>query len=193
MDQGFRPQQAASSAFDDDGECALFDQMKVNKFRLRLMQVRDSLRSRGVVGTMRRIGEKLGVLTPKKGTPAPRRADEVLGLEPGEWVAVKSADEIRETLDADERNRGLYFMPEMWKFCDQRFQVLKRMNRLKVESTGQIRQIKNTVLLDGTYCDGSSNGGCDAACHHLWREVWLRRVDATGADLAGAETASEGG
>ena len=141
------------------------------------------------MGTVRRIGEKLGVLTPHKGVPAPRREDEVLGLMPGEWVVVKSADEIRETLDHNERNRGLYFMPEMWKFCGQRFQVLKRMNRLKVESTGQIRQIKNTVLLDGTYCDGSSNGGCDAACHHLWREVWLRRDDKAGAEAAVAEAA----
>lgn len=191
MDSGFRPQQVASSTFTDDGECALFDQMKVNKFHLRMTQVRDSLRSRGVMGTLHKVGEKLGVLKPPKRAPMPRRDDEVLGLEPGEWVAVKSEAQIRETLDAEEKNRGLYFMPEMWKFAGQEFQVLKRMNRLKVESTGQIRQIKNTVLLDGTYCDGSSNGGCDAACHHLWREAWLHRIDTPAASPV-TEAATEG-
>jgi len=184
MDSGVYSQRDGASISDANGECALYDLMKVNKYRLRLIHVRYSLKSRGVGGTLRKSAEKLGVLSPRRNVPAPVREDEVLGLMPGEWVIVKSAEEIRETLDDSDRNRGLYFMPEMWKFCGQRYQLLKRMNRLLVESTGQVRNIKNTVLLDGTYCDGASNGGCDAACHHMWREVWLRRADAQGAEAA---------
>ena len=142
--------------------------------------VRDSIAHRGAAGTLRRMGEKLGWIAPVRtgrDAPKPARADEVLGLQPGEWVEVKSAEEIRGTLDWRGMFRGLYFMDEMWRYTGQRFRVLKRMERFMVERTGAMRTIKNTVLLDGTVCDGAAHENCDATCQHLWREVWLRRVD----------------
>ncbi len=42
-----------------------------------------------------------------------------LDLEPGDWVRVKSAEEIGKTLDANQRNRGLYFDREMIRYCGQ--------------------------------------------------------------------------
>lgn len=90
---------------------------------------------------------------------------------------MKSAQEIRDTLDSRGMFRGLSFMDEMWKYCDRRFRVLKPMKRLMIERTGTMRDVKNTVLLEGTDCDGSAHQHCDATCQHLWREVWLRRVD----------------
>lgn len=68
------------------------------------------------------------------------------------------------------------------KYCGGRFRVLKRMERLLVERTGTMRNLKDTVLLEGTTCDGSAHEGCDATCQHLWRELWLRRVDGPTAD-----------
>ena len=146
-----------------------------------LRAVRDSLSQRGFLGTLRKIAERFGWIAPashEAGADAPRvrHDDEVLGLVPGEWVEVKSAEEIRETLDRRGMFRGLYFMDEMWKYCGQRFRMLKRMERLMVERTGTMRSIEDTVLLDGTTCDGSAHEACDATCQHLWREVWLRRV-----------------
>jgi hypothetical protein len=101
---------------------------------------------------------------------------EVLGLKPGEIVEVKSREEILETLDFKGRNRGLQFMPEMFKYCGKRFRVLKRVDRMVVAASGKMRSIPNTVILEGVYCDGKAHGGCQRLCYCLWREVWLRRV-----------------
>ncbi|MEM3566191.1 MAG: hypothetical protein QXK18_04900 [Candidatus Bathyarchaeia archaeon] len=107
----------------------------------------------------------------KKTTPI-----EVLNLKPGEIVEVKSRGEILETLDFRGRNRGLQFMPEMLKYCGKRFRVSKRVNRMVVATSGKMRVIPNTVILEGVYCDGKAHGGCQRMCHCLWREIWLRRV-----------------
>lgn len=102
---------------------------------------------------------------------------EVLNLQPGELVEVKSEKEIRETLDRKGKNRGLEFMPEMRKYCGKRFKVYKRLGKIILESTGEIRRIRNTVLLDGVVCDGSEHLNCDRSCFHYWREAWLERVN----------------
>ena len=100
----------------------------------------------------------------------------VLNLKPGELVEVKSEAEIRATLDLRNKNRGLSFTSEMKKHCGKRFRVLKRLDRMYLEQTGTMRQIANTVLLDGGTCDGKANLGCQRSCYCLYREIWLRRV-----------------
>jgi len=100
-----------------------------------------------------------------------------LGLQPGDWVEVKPRREIIATLDATGRNRGLSFGPEMVKFCGGRFRVAKRVDRLIVEWSGQMRKISDTVALDGATCDGLAYRGCPRDCYVLWREAWLRRAD----------------
>jgi len=102
---------------------------------------------------------------------------EVLNLKPGEIVEVKSKEEILKTLDFKGRNRGLQFMPEMLKYCGKRFKVLKRVDKMVVSVSGQMRLIPNTVILEGAYCDGKAHGGCQRTCFCLWREIWLRRVN----------------
>lgn len=148
---------------------------------VRLRQARYYFKTRGLSATLRKATKALGFAQEDVAVAARTvgrvvLVNEVLGLKPGEWVEVKSADEIRKTLDAYGFCRGLYFMDEMWNFTGRRFQVLKRVNRMMVESTGTMRAIKNTVLLDGTTCDGSAHNGCDVCCHHLWREAWLQRI-----------------
>ena len=100
----------------------------------------------------------------------------VLRLKPGEFVEVRSEDEILSTLTG-AKYKGLSFMPEMLRFCGGKFRVLKRVERYNVEGA-ETRSIKprNTVLLDGVFCDGSWHGGCDRTCFCLWREKWLKRV-----------------
>ena len=99
-----------------------------------------------------------------------------LNLQPGEYVYVRSREEIMRTLDTRNRNRGLGFTQEMSKYCGGRYKVLKRVDVIKDEKTGDIRQIVNTVLLDGVTCDGKAHGGCPRNCFCLWREIWLRRA-----------------
>lgn len=105
-----------------------------------------------------------------------RSADISLGLEPGEFVEVKSEEEIRATFTRPGGTRGLGFMDEMWKFCGERFRVYKRLNRIMLESTAELRMMKSVVLLENNYCDGSCHYRCDRACFHFWSEAWLKRV-----------------
>jgi hypothetical protein len=98
-------------------------------------------------------------------------------LLPGDLVEVKSAREIFATLDGQDKLRGLRFTPEMEKFCGRRFRVYKRLNKIILEATGELRSIRTpTVLLDGVFCDGKAHGGCDRSCFCFWREAWLRKV-----------------
>jgi hypothetical protein len=102
---------------------------------------------------------------------------ENLNLKPNDWVKVRSEKEIFDTLDAQGKLRGLRFTPEMAKFCGRRFRVYKRLDKILLEATGELRRIKTpTVILGGVVCDGSAHGGCDRSCFCFWREEWLKRV-----------------
>ena len=96
-------------------------------------------------------------------------------LHAGDLVEVKSAEEILATLDADGTCESMPFMPEMLKFCGQRFHVFKRANKVceTIDKTG-FRRMQRTVLLDGSRCDGVDHSGCQAGCMILWREQWLK-------------------
>lgn len=114
-------------------------------------------------------------------SPAPGRgrkdvAGEVLGLQPGEMVEVKSVDEILATLDDQRRHKGLLWMTGMAKYCGKQYRVYQRVERITLESNGEQRTMKNTVLLEGVMCDGREFGDCDRSCFHFWREAWLRRI-----------------
>jgi hypothetical protein len=100
---------------------------------------------------------------------------EPLNLRVGDWVEVRSLVEIRATLDADAKLRGLRFIPEMAEYCGGRYRVCKVLNKIVMESTGELRRMRSpTVLLEGVICDGRLHGGCDRSCFCFWREAWLR-------------------
>jgi hypothetical protein len=99
---------------------------------------------------------------------------EALHLQPGERVQVKPEPEIRRTLDEDGRHRGLLWMPDMARFCGGQYRVYKRVERIMLESSGEIRKVSDTVLLEGVMCENLYD--CDRSCFHFWREAWLRRV-----------------
>jgi hypothetical protein len=102
---------------------------------------------------------------------------EALNLQPGEWVEVRSVKEIFATLDKRGKLRGLQFTPEMVKFCGKRLRVYKKLDKIILEATGELRKIRSpTVLLEGVFCDGKAHAGCDRSCFCFWREEWLRRV-----------------
>ena len=102
---------------------------------------------------------------------------EVLGLKPGELIEVKSVDKILATLGPDRKHKGLLWMTGMRKYCCKRYRVLKRVENILLESNGDSRKMKNTVILEGVICDGSEFGSCDRSCFHFWREAWLKRVE----------------
>ncbi len=100
-----------------------------------------------------------------------------LGLQAGELVEVRSRDEIIATLDPWAKNRGLSITWEMLRHSGRRFRVLTRVDRMILETNGHMREIKNTVLLDGAACEGVCRRSCARYTHPMWREAWLKRVE----------------
>ena len=95
----------------------------------------------------------------------------------GDIVQVRSAAEIRQSLDSDGALNGLPFMPEMLRFCGLRFRVFRWADKINDMNTKTgIRRLRNTVMLEGLRCDGSTHDGCQAECQILWKQAWLQRV-----------------
>jgi len=100
-----------------------------------------------------------------------------LALQAGERVAVRPVEEIRTTTNRTARNRGLYFSPDMAELSAAPCRVLRRADKIIVDGTGEMRSLKNTVFLDGSYCGCShvAFGGCSRQEFAYWREIWLER------------------
>lgn len=112
----------------------------------------------------------------QKSTPA-----ESLNLRSGEWVEIKPLTSIAETLNERGYNRGLYFTPAMGQSCGEQYRVEGRIEKIIVDGTGEMRQLRNTVFLGGSMCGCScvAFGGCPRNEFAYWREIWIRRVEAT--------------
>lgn len=102
-----------------------------------------------------------------------------LDLQPGDWVEVKSVEEITATLDSTGKNRGLQFAYDLKWCCGRKFKVRSRLDHMVLERTGKYLNVKNTVLLDGITCPCRCViGGCSRADYIYWREIWLKKVPA---------------
>src|SRR6188472_261893 len=109
-------------------------------------------------------------------------------LRAGDWVEVRSKDEILATLDLSGQVEGLPFMPQMFQYCGKRFQVYKRAHKT-CDTVNPIRSLRlsNVVHLD-LRCDGKAYGNCGAACLIYWKTSWLNPVD-SGVGPSGAHEA----
>ena len=123
---------------------------------------------------VRRAGWLVGSLVPRRGAAA-AAIETRLGLKPGEWVQVRSRDEIQQTLDGEGRQKGLAFSTDMYRQSGRRMKVLKRVERVIVEETGRLHPVHDTVILEGSICDRYR--GCGRGMPILWREAWLKRVE----------------
>jgi hypothetical protein len=111
-----------------------------------------------------------------KATPA-----ESLNLKPGELIEVKSMKRINETLNPTGHNRGLFFSPDMSLLCGRKQRVERKLDKIIVDGTGEMRQMRNTVYLEGSHCGCAhvALGGCPRGEFSYWREIWLRRPPST--------------
>lgn len=113
--------------------------------------------------------------------PANKTPSMTLGLNPGDLVEVKSKAEIEQTLGVNSRNRGLWFDVEMLPYCNRRFRVLRRVERLIDEKSGKMVRLSNDCLiLDGVTCSGDfslKRRLCPRAIYPYWREIWLKKMD----------------
>lgn len=106
-----------------------------------------------------------------------RRRSE-LNLKAGEWVVVRSPEEILATLDERGCLENMPFMPEMLRYCGQRLRVSKRADKTCQYIFGwSIRRVKDSVHLEHVRCDGAGHDGCEAGCLIFWKEAWLKRAE----------------
>lgn len=124
-----------------------------------------------------------------KATAGPRHR---LGLRAGDWVVVRSREEILATLDRDARLEALPFQPEMLAFCGRRMRVAKVAHKTcdNIHKT-KGRRMVSAVHLEGARCNGAGHGGCQADCVFFWKEAWLRRADAPASEAPAAGLCTE--
>jgi hypothetical protein len=126
---------------------------------------------------------KLGLLPEVylAGTATKLDVVETLNLRPGDWVRVKSKEEIAKTLDATGKTRGLRFDREMLPFCGQVLRVLRRVEQFIDEPKGVMVVMKTEAfLLQGAFCAGELNPTrwfCPRGIYAFWRGCWLDRLD----------------
>lgn len=96
----------------------------------------------------------------------------------GDWLEVRSKEEILSTLDSKGQLDGMPFMPEMFAFCGKRFPVYKRAHKT-CDTVFPVRgrRVEDAVHLE-TRCDGQAHGGCQAGCLLFWKEEWLKPISA---------------
>jgi hypothetical protein len=125
-----------------------------------------------------------------RGTPFPRKVGSIpagvptpvktLNLQPGELVRIKSHEEILQTLNTGNRNRGLYFDAEEVPYCGGTYRVLKHVTRIINERTGRIQEMKTPcVILDSVICESRYSACrlfCPRSIYPYWREIWLERI-----------------
>jgi hypothetical protein len=100
-----------------------------------------------------------------------------LNLKVGEWVEIRSKEEILATLDRNGQLEGMPFMPQMFQYCGKRLRVYRRAHKT-CDTVYPVRgrRLSNGVHLE-TRCDGQAYGGCQASCLIFWKEAWMKRVD----------------
>ncbi|MBX9589755.1 MAG: hypothetical protein K2X43_10640 [Hyphomonadaceae bacterium] len=112
----------------------------------------------------------------------------------GDRVRVRSKEEILGTLDKNGRLDGLPFMPQMFQYCGQEFEVYMRAHKTCDTVSGNY---VNRKLPDGVHlnlrCDGKAYDGCQAGCLLFWKEAWLEPLAAVGKGKAPSPGAAPSG
>jgi hypothetical protein len=139
------------------------------------------MRRATVTEVRRKLGHLPAIHVQGQSTKSPETPR--LDLQPGEWVRVKSRDQIRETLTTKGMNRGLWFDVEMLAFCGQTLRVRRRIERFVHDRDGTMIVLpSDCVTLDGAVCSGERSTQrwfCPRAIYSYWRECWLERVQPT--------------
>jgi hypothetical protein len=100
-------------------------------------------------------------------------------LQFGDWVRVRSLEEIEATLDRWKEHKGCAFLEYMEQYCGTTQQVLQPMERFLDERDYKVKKVRGVVLLKDVICHGTPVfGRCDRCCHLFWRVEWLEKIDA---------------
>ncbi len=103
---------------------------------------------------------------------------EVSRHQEGDWVRVLDAPDIKLTLNAASKTRGLLFLSYQWPYCGGVFRVQKVMRRM-IDDHGHLRPVTRTILLEGVDCGGiDGTCGCGRRCPLMFRDEWVEAAPA---------------
>lgn len=101
-------------------------------------------------------------------------------IKAGDWVKVRSADEIRGILDVRGGTRGCIFTPEMYARCGQTYKVYKQIEHFYDEVKERECKCRDIFLLEGAFCSGRRKAfpkPCDRKCFQFWHKGWLEKIE----------------
>jgi hypothetical protein len=99
-------------------------------------------------------------------------------LKAGDWVRVRSWEEIQPMLDPFQETSGCAFLEDMRKYCGTQQRVFKSMERFLDERDYKVKKVRGVILLENVICGGTpAFGRCDRSCFLFWREEWLEKID----------------
>lgn len=102
----------------------------------------------------------------------------VVSFRAGDWVRVRSREEIASTLDPFHELKGCAFLQEMYQYCGSQQRVFKVMQRFLDERDYKVKKVRGVVLLGDVICQGTPVfGPCDRCCLLFWREEWLEKLE----------------
>jgi hypothetical protein len=123
------------------------------------------------------MGGRKKILTIQSSTPENISEHPQFKFESGDWVHIRSMQEIEATLDPWKELKGCAFLPSMAAYCETNQKVLQPMQRFLDERDYKVKKVKGIVLLDGVMCTGTPVfGRCDRRCFFFWREEWLEKI-----------------
>lgn len=97
----------------------------------------------------------------------------------GDIARIRSAEDISQILDSSNKYDGCLFMSQMWRYCGQKFEVIKVVNNIFDEYKYRMYKTKSPLyILNGIICDGIADEfkhRCDRSCYLFWHEDWLER------------------
>ena len=112
-------------------------------------------------------------LTAEQNEPQP-----VVELQAGDWVRVKSKEEIEATLNAFKEYKGCAFLDDMYQYCGTTQRVFIKVERFLDERDYKVKTSKGLVYLENLFCTGTKVfGRCDRRCFFFWRMEWLEKID----------------
>ena len=95
-------------------------------------------------------------------------------LQSGQWVRVRSSEQIARTLDKNSKNRGLWFDRDMLKHCGSLRQVRNRVHKIVDIGTGKMIPMKTAcIMLEDVHYSGEFQGFGEQHDYLYWREAWL--------------------
>ena len=99
-------------------------------------------------------------------------------FKPGDWVKVKSKDDILNMLDKRGSTNGCMFTPEMYGRCGEKYRVIKKVNYFYDEVKNKLCKCRDIYVLEGALCTGQRRvylKDCDRCCFQFWHKDWLTK------------------